>query len=84
MTKSSLRPPKAVFQMHFHPKMLETKFGVDDEYDKEVAEYFTPYYQFIVTICATAIRHDLVTPEVVGLCKYIDVNVKAVRLLISY
>lgn len=54
--------------MHFHQKMLETKFGNDEDYDKDVTEFYTPYYHFIVAICKTAIHHGLVNPEVVGLC----------------
>lgn len=57
--------------MHFHQKMLEVKLGVDPEYDLAVIEYFTPYYSFIVNICRTAIRYDLVNQELVGLCEYI-------------
>ena len=68
-TKSSLRPPKAIFQMHFHQKMLETKFGSDFEYDKAVVDYFAPYHRFIVNVCKTAIKHGLVNQEVVGFCK---------------
>lgn len=68
-TKSSLRPPKPVFQMHFHPKMLEANLGIDQEYDNSIKEFFTPYYNFILNICRTAIRNNLVSQEVVGLCK---------------
>lgn len=69
MTKSSLRPPKAVFQMHFHQKMLEVKFGDDPEYDKSVIEYYAGYYQLIIAICHVAIKHNLVNQELVGLCE---------------
>lgn len=62
--------------MHFHPKMLETKFGNDEDYDKDVIEYYAPYYQFIVSICHAAIQHELVTPEVVGLCKLLPLDRK--------
>ena len=82
-TKSSLRPPKAVFQMHFHQKMLEVKLGVDPEYDLAVIEYFTPYYSFIVNICRTAIRYDLVNQELVGLCEYIFFCVSNLLLILN-
>jgi hypothetical protein len=55
--------------MHFHPRMLEAKLGVDPDYDAAVIGYFTPYYNLIVNICKTAIKNNLVSQELVGLCK---------------
>ncbi|KAI1295519.1 Ubiquitin carboxyl-terminal hydrolase 34 [Halotydeus destructor] len=70
-TKSSLRPQRPIFQMHFHVKMLETSIGVDADYDKAIVEYFYSYYQFIIGICKIAISRGLVNQEIVGLCSIV-------------
>ncbi|RWS07088.1 hypothetical protein B4U79_12772 [Dinothrombium tinctorium] len=69
LSKSSLRPPRPVFQMHFHPKMLEINFGTEEDYDKTIIDYYLPYYKFIASICKIAISCNLVNQELVGLCK---------------
>lgn len=69
LSKSSLRPPRPVFQMHFHPKMLEVNFGIDEEYDKAIIEYYLPYYKFVCDLCKIAVSTNIVNPELVGLCK---------------
>jgi len=70
-TKSSLRPPKEVFQMHFHQKMLELRSGIDAEYDAAVIDFFSPYYTFVVNICRSAIKTNFVNQELVGLCSMV-------------
>lgn len=49
--------------------MLECQRGVDRDYDKAIADYFEPYYNFIDAICRVALQHSMVTSDLVGLCK---------------
>ncbi|CAG2106043.1 unnamed protein product, partial [Medioppia subpectinata] len=60
-------PSRPLFQMCFNPKMLECGKGIDKDYDRAIADYFEPYYQFIDSICRTAIQNSLVSSDLVGL-----------------
>uniref|UniRef100_T1K3V7 USP domain-containing protein n=1 Tax=Tetranychus urticae TaxID=32264 RepID=T1K3V7_TETUR len=71
LSKSSLRPSRPVFQMHFHPKMLEVNLGADEDYDKAIIEYYLPYYKFICDLCRIAVSQNIVNPELVGLCSMV-------------
>ncbi|RWS31314.1 hypothetical protein B4U80_00975 [Leptotrombidium deliense] len=80
LSKSSLRPPRPVFQMHFHSKMLEISFGTEEDYDKAIVDYYLPYYKFIASICKIAISCNLVNQEVVGLCSMVALETLPMHL----
>ncbi|XP_054154148.1 ubiquitin carboxyl-terminal hydrolase 34-like [Oppia nitens] len=81
LTKSSVRPSRPLFQMCFNVKILECGKGVDKDYDRAIALYFEPYYQFIESICRTALQNQLITSDLVGLCSAValeSLNFKSV------
>ena len=55
--------------MHFHPKMLETNFETDPDYDEAIIEYYLPYYKFIADLCRISVSNNIINQELVGLCK---------------
>ncbi|GIZ02411.1 ubiquitin carboxyl-terminal hydrolase 34 [Caerostris extrusa] len=66
-TKTSVRPPRPVVQMFLHASQLEAAKGVDEDYDKQLCNFYEPYHLLVDKICRIAILNGCITSDVVGL-----------------
>nr|XP_042908715.1 ubiquitin carboxyl-terminal hydrolase 34 [Parasteatoda tepidariorum] len=66
-TKTSVRPPRPVVQMFLHANQLECAKNVDEDYDRQLLEFYLPYHQFVDMLCRVAISNEFITIDLVSL-----------------
>lgn len=66
-SKSSIRPPKMIFQMAFHPSILDPDPVRDREYERSVQEFYKPYHDFVEMMARFALRNNNVYNDLVAL-----------------